>query len=92
VWQIMCEYLIVAKIIAKKNFSYKCYTNGQRMNMYTLIVYIIHGPFGDVMLNHDLWLDVECNFTYAIKSILIINVGCKYFIVANWNCKMTFFF
>jgi hypothetical protein len=50
----MCEYLIVTKIVAKTNFSYKCYTNGQRMNMYTLIVYIIHGPFGDVMLNHDL--------------------------------------
>ncbi len=90
-WQIMCGYLIVVKIVAKTKFSYKWYMNGQ-MNMYTLIVYIIHGPFGDVALNHDLWLDVECDFTYAIKSILVINVGCKWLIVANWNCKMTFFF
>jgi len=28
--------------------------------------------FGDVILNHDLWLDVECNFTYAIKAILVV--------------------
>jgi hypothetical protein len=91
-WQIMCGYLIVVKIVAKINFSYKWYLNGQRMNMYTLIVYIIHGSFGDVMLNHNLWLDVECDFTYAIKSILVINVGCKCLIFANWNRKMTFFF
>jgi hypothetical protein len=24
------------------------------MNMNTFIVYIIYGPFGDIMLNHDL--------------------------------------
>jgi hypothetical protein len=35
------------------------------MNMYMLIVYVVHGPFGDIMLNHDLQLDVGCNFTYA---------------------------
>jgi hypothetical protein len=33
--------------------------------MYMLIVYIIHGPFGDIMLSHDLRLNVRCNFTYA---------------------------
>jgi hypothetical protein len=43
----------------------KCYTNAQRMNMYMLIVYINHGPFGDIMLRHDLWLNVRCNFTYT---------------------------
>ncbi len=77
-WQIMCGYLIVAK-----RFNYKSYTDGQRMNMYMLIVYIIHGPFGDVMLSHDLWLDVGCNFTYVTKAILVVNVGCNYFIIAN---------
>jgi len=60
--------------------------------MYMLIVYIIHGPFVDVMLSHDLWLDVGCDFTYVIKTILVVNVGCIYFIVANWNHKLTFFF
>jgi len=49
----------------KNKLICKCYTYGQRMNMYMLIVYIIHGPFGDIMLSHDLWLNVRCNFTYA---------------------------
>jgi hypothetical protein len=66
-WQIMCGYLIIVKINAKTRFNYKCYTNGQRMNMYTLTIYIIHNLFGDVMLNHDLWLNVGCDFSYAIK-------------------------
>jgi hypothetical protein len=47
----MCEYLNVAKIVAKKSFSCKYYIDGQRMK---LIVYIIHGPFGDVVLNYNL--------------------------------------
>jgi hypothetical protein len=41
---------VVAKIVAKTSFSCKCYTDGQRMK---LIVYIIHGPFGD-MLSYNL--------------------------------------
>ncbi len=53
----------------KKNFSYKCYTDGHKMNMYTLTIYIIYGPFGDIMLSHDLQLYVGCNFTYATKAI-----------------------
>jgi hypothetical protein len=55
-WQIMCGYLIVVKIVTKTRFSCKCYMDGQRMNMYTLIIYIIHGSFGDVILGHDLRL------------------------------------
>jgi hypothetical protein len=43
--------------------------DGQKMNMYMLTVYIIHCPFGDVMLNHDLQLDVKGDFTYATKII-----------------------
>jgi hypothetical protein len=27
--------------------------DGQSLNMYMLTIYIIHGPFGDVMLNYD---------------------------------------
>ncbi len=84
-WQIMCEYLIVAKT----SFSCKCYTDGQRMK---LIVYIIHGPFGDIMPNYNLQLDVGCDFAYATKTILVVNVDYNYFIVANWSCKLTFFF
>jgi hypothetical protein len=90
--QIMCEYLIVVKIVTKTNFSCKCYMDGQRMNMYMLIVYIIHGPFGDVMLSYGLWLDVGCNFIYATKAILVINVDCNCLIVTNWNWKLTCFF
>ncbi len=46
-------------------------------------VYIIHGPFGDIMTCHDLWLDAQCDFTYATKAILVVNVSCNYFIIAN---------
>jgi hypothetical protein len=79
----MCGYLIVIKIITKTILSCKCYMDGQRMNMYTLIVYIIHGSFGDVILSHDLWLDVGCDFTYVTKTILIIKVDYNYSIVAK---------
>jgi len=61
----MFEYLIVVKIISKTRLSCNYYTNGQRMNMYILTVYIIHGSFGDIMLSHDLPWNVGCNFTYA---------------------------
>ncbi len=79
----MCGYLIIIKLIAKKRFSCKCYMNGLRMKMFTLIIYIIYGPFSDVMLSHDLRLDVGCDFTYATKAILATNVGYNYFIVAS---------
>ncbi len=84
--------MIVVKIVAKTRLSYKCYTNGQRVNMYTLIVYIIYGWFGDVMMSYDLQLNVGCDFIYATKAILVVNVGCKCFIVINWNHKLTFLF
>jgi hypothetical protein len=51
--------------------------------MYMLTIYIIHGPFDNIMLSHDLQLNVGCNFTYAIKAILIVNIGCNCFIVTN---------
>jgi hypothetical protein len=51
----MCGYLIVVKIVAKiKKLDCKCYMDGQRMNMYMLTIYIIHGSFGEVMLSNDL--------------------------------------
>jgi hypothetical protein len=87
-WQIMCGYLIVAKT----RFNYKYYMDNQRMIVYMLTVYIIHGAFGDIMLSHDLWLNVWCDFTYTTKSVLIVNVGCIYFLVANQNCKLAFSF
>jgi hypothetical protein len=86
----MFEYLIVVKIVAKIRLSYKCYTDGQKMNMYMMTIYIIHGSFGDVMLNHDLWLNVGSDFIYVIKTILVVNIDYNYFIVTNWNCKLTF--
>ncbi len=46
---------------------------------------------GDVMLSHDLWLDVGCNFTYAIQAILVVNVGCNFFMIVNWNHKLIAF-
>ncbi len=41
----------------------------KKMNMHMLTIYIIHCPFGDVMLSHDFQLDVKCDFTYATKII-----------------------
>ncbi len=84
-WQIMCGYIIVVKLVAKIKLSCKCYTDGQRLNMYMLTVFIIHGPFSDVMLNHNLLLDVRCDFIYATKRTLVGNVGCNYFMVTNWH-------
>jgi len=55
------------------------------MNIYTLTIYIIHGPFGDVMLSHDLRLDVGCDFNYATKAILVVNVAYNCFIIASWH-------
>jgi hypothetical protein len=55
------------------------------MNMYMLTLYIIHGSLGDVMLSHDLWLNVGCNFTYVNNTILIVNVDYNCFIVTNWH-------
>jgi surface polysaccharide O-acyltransferase-like enzyme len=78
-WQIMCGYLIVVKIVAKTRPSCKCYRNGQRMNMYMLTIYIIHNPFGEVIQSHYLQLHVECNFMYAIKEIFVVNVGSNCF-------------
>jgi hypothetical protein len=79
----MCGYLIVVKTIAKIRPSCKCYMNSQKLNMYMLIVYIIHSAFGDVMLNHNLQLNVRCNFNYVIKANLVVNINYKCFIVAN---------
>jgi hypothetical protein len=62
------------------------------MNMYKSIVYIIHGSFGDIVLSHDLRLDVGCDSIYATKTILVTNVGCNCFIITNWSCKLAFFF
>jgi hypothetical protein len=64
----ICGYLIVVKIVAKTRPSCKCYTYCKRMNIYMLSVYIIYGPFGDVMLNHDLQLDVEGETSFIGQS------------------------
>ncbi len=46
----------------------------------------IHHPWsiGDVMLSHDLRLDIGCNFTYATKAILIVKCSLQLF----YDCKL----
>jgi hypothetical protein len=66
--------------------------DNQKMNIYTLIAYIIHSPFGDTMLLHDLWLDIEYNLMYATNVILVVKVSCNCFITTNWNHKLLLFF
>jgi hypothetical protein len=75
------------KHVANNVWIFDNYNYGQRMT-----IYIIHGPFDDVTLSHHLRLNVGCNFTYAIKTILVVNVSCNYFIVTNWNHKLILFF
>jgi hypothetical protein len=53
-------------------------------HVHVLTIYIIQGSFGEVMLNHDLYLNVGCDFTYAIfKTILVVNVDYNFFIITN---------
>jgi hypothetical protein len=52
-------------------------------NEHVYVNYIIHCAFRDVMLSHDLWLDVGCNIILAINAILVVDIGCNYFIVTN---------
>jgi hypothetical protein len=68
-WEINVWIFDNCKNNCKNNFSCKCYTNGHRMNMYTLTVYIIYGPFGNIMLSYDLQLNVGCDFIYASRAI-----------------------
>ncbi len=72
--------------------SCKLYMNGQRMKVYMLTIYIIHVECDDIMLNHNLQLDVACDFAYATNGILVVHVGCNLFLVANYNPKLKLFF
>jgi hypothetical protein len=71
--------------------SCKLYTNGQRMKVYILTVYIIHVECDDIMLSHHLWLDVTCDFAYASNGILIVQVSYNLFLVTNFNHKIEAF-
>ncbi len=53
---------------------------------------IIHVECDDIMLNHHLQLDVAFDFTYVTNGILVVHVGCKLFLVVNYNCKLRLFF
>ncbi len=61
----------------------------QKVEVYTLIIYVIHGKCANTMLSHHLRLKVQCNFTYVIKGFE--NFDCNYFLVTNYSCKLVFF-
>jgi hypothetical protein len=42
------------------------------MRVYILIVHITHVECDDIMLNHNLQLDVACDLSYATNKILIV--------------------
>jgi hypothetical protein len=69
-------------------FSYNLHTNNQHIKLYMLTIYIIHVKCANIMLNHRLQLNIECNFTYIINGLLVTSVDCNLLIVA----KLTFFF
>jgi hypothetical protein len=81
-------YILVTKV----RVNYKLYINSQGMRTYMLTIYIIHVKYVDIIMNYYLWLDVECNFIYAINEFLIVNVHCNLFIVANYSHKLTLFY
>jgi hypothetical protein len=76
----------------KNGIGYKLHINDQWMKPYMLTIYIIHVECVNVMANHHLWLDVGCDFIYAINEILIIYVDCNLFIITNYSHKLTPFF
>ncbi len=72
--------------------SYKCCTF-QRMEVYMLTIYFIHGKCVEIMWSHHLWLKVQCNFTYATNGCFNCKVDYNYFLVTNYRrCKLVFFF
>jgi hypothetical protein len=82
---------MIGLIISCKSMfiHYKCYTIVKRMEMFTLIIYFIHGKYVDIMLSHHLWLNIQCDFTYATKGFLITKLIATIFqsqiVVANWR-------
>ncbi len=79
-------------LIAKMGISCKLHMNGEWMKSYMLTIYIIHMECVDIMANHQLQLNIECNFIYANNGFLIACVDYNFFIFANYNHKCTFFF
>jgi hypothetical protein len=67
------------------------YTN-QRMEMYMLSIYFIHGKCVNITLNHHLQLKVQCDFIYATKGFFSNKVDCNWFLVTNCSHKLVFFY
>jgi hypothetical protein len=59
----------------------------QRMEVYMLVVYFIHGKCVDITLSHQLQPKVQCNFIYATKGFFNCKVDCDFF-----NHKLMFFY
>jgi hypothetical protein len=61
----------------------------QIMKVYTLTVYIIHihVECANIMVSHYIWLNAECDFTYATNRFFIANVHGNLFVVTNYNHK-----
>jgi hypothetical protein len=62
------------------------------MKVYMLTIYIIHVECDDIMLSHNLQLDVARNFIYATNGILVVHVGCNLFLIINYSRKLRLFF
>ncbi len=77
-------------LVANMGISYNLHTNNQHIKPYMLTIYIIHVKCANIMVNHHLQLNVECNFTYVINGFLVTSVDCNLFIVTNYSCKLTF--
>jgi hypothetical protein len=66
-------------------------TINQHIKLYMLTIYIIHVKCANIMVNHHLQLNVECNFTYVINGFLVASVDCNLFVVTNYSRKLIFF-
>jgi hypothetical protein len=59
-------------LITKMGTSCKLHMDNQWMRTYVLNVYIIHVKCVDIMVNHHLQLDIECDFTYICNYYISV--------------------
>ncbi len=62
------------------------------MEVYTLTIYFIHEKCVDITMSYHLLLKVQCDFIYAIMKLFSWKLFCNYFLITNWNCKLTIFY
>jgi len=79
-------------LITKMSISSKLHMNAKWMKPYMSTIYIIHMKCVDVMANHHLQFNIECNFIYVSNGFLIACVDYDFSIFTSYSHKWIFFF